>query len=458
MQEAVDQPSREDEIKLRLALRAAQIGIWDWSLDTDEMVFSARARAIFGFTTEQPVTLEALRRTTHPDDRPYAADLARRALDPNVRERAPYEYRILKADTGEVRWILAHGEAVFAESEAGLRAIRYIGTVQDITERKKVEQALRDSESRQRLAIDAARMAVWELHVPTDQITTSPELNRMFGLPDDARPTIAELRACYGPGERENLQRAAMSALERGERHFEAEFRCRRPDGNLHWLLLRAEVIMAADGSFERVVGVLMDIDERKRSEERQMLLLRELNHRVKNSLSVVQSLATQTFRDGSATPGALSAFRDRLQALAKANDVLLDKNWASFSLTALVNQIVEPYRDPYNRFRLEGDDIDLPPRTNVPVALILHELCTNAAKYGALSVEDGYVRIEWRQVPKGTEITWSEHGGPEVQLPLAQGFGTRLISAILGIEVGEVQFDPDPSGIRCRLLVTGKA
>ena len=123
-----------------------------------------------------------------------------------------------------------------------------------------------------------------------------------------------------------------------------------------------------------------------------------------------------------------------------------------------MVNQIVEPYRDPYNRFRLEGDDVDLPPRTNVPVALILHELCTNAAKYGALSVEDGYVRIEWRQVPKGTEITWSEHGGPEVQLPLAQGFGTRLISAILGIEVGEVQFDPDPSGIRCRLLVTGKA
>ena len=454
MPRSVDQRRRENDIKLRLALRAGHIGVWDWSLETGEMQYSARARAICGFPPDAPVTFEMARQVTHPEDYPRTSAMAKRALDPAIREKTPYEYRIIRADDGQTRWVIAHGEALFADTETGQVATRYIGTIQDITERKLAEQALRESELRQRLAIEAARMAVWEFDIATETITTSPDLNRMFGLPPDRKPTIADIRACYGPGEREKVQAAAQAALAAGETRFEAEFRCRRPDGNLYWLLLRAEMLKGPDGSFERVIGVLMDIDASKRSADRQMLLLRELNHRVKNSLSVVQSLATQSFRQGGADPEALTAFRSRLQALAKANDVLLQDEWNSFPLTHLVDRIIAPYRDPEERFELSGEDIHLPPRLNVPLALILHELCTNAAKYGALSVETGRVRIAWRRVGEDVELEWEEIGGPAFHPEIEFGFGTSLISRILAVEIGHVELEPRPAGMYCRMLL----
>jgi len=448
---------RKDDLKFRLALRAAQIGIWDLTLDTGEMEYSAKARAIYGFHPDVPITIDMVRAATHPADLPSNTAQAQRALDPQVKERAPFEYRILRADTGALRWVVVHGEPIFATTPDGPVAVRYVGTVQDITERKEVEQALRDSELRQRLAIDAARMAVWEFDAATGRLTASAELNRMFGMPADAHPTIDDLRAAYGPGEREKVQEAAQAALERGDKHFEAEFRCRRPDGNLYWLMLRAEVMFAPDGSFERVIGVLMDIDDSKRSQERQTLLLRELNHRVKNSLSVVQSLATQSFRKGNASPAALTAFRDRLSALARANDVLFHQEWTAFSLAELVQDIIDPYDDGDGRFDLEGADITLPPRLNVPLALTLHELCTNAAKYGALSAGDGQVRIEWTANADGLELTWIERGGPAVATPIEPGFGARLISNILAVELGRVELDPQPEGMRCRMFIAGR-
>ena len=214
-------------------------------------------------------------------------------------------------------------------------------------------------------------------------------------------------------------------------------------------------MLPAPDGSYERVIGVLMDIDASKRSNERQLLLLRELNHRVKNSLSVVQSLATQSFRNGGADPAALATFRERVQALAKANDVLVQQNWNSFRLTELIDEIVAPYRDPFERFELSGEEVDLPPRLNVPLALTLHELCTNAAKFGALSSEKGFVRIVWRRVAEGLEIVWEEIGGPAPDPAMVLGFGTKLISSILAVEIGRVDLEPRPDGMCCRMLLT---
>ncbi len=152
---------------------------------------------------------------------------------------------------------------------------------------------------------------------------------------------------------------------------------------------------------------------------------------------------------------GDLAIFRERLQALAKANDVLLHDDWNSFNLIELVSQIIAPYRDPHERFELTGSDIDLQPRLNVPLALILHELCTNAAKYGALSSEDGVVRVAWRRVHDGLEIVWEEIGGPTPDPAMVQGFGMRLISRILAVEIGSVELEPLRDGMRCRMLLT---
>jgi PAS domain S-box-containing protein len=450
----IDRPLRESNLKLRLALRAAQIGIWDWALDTGEMQYSPRARTIYGFSPDEPITYEMVRDATHPEDLPYTSALARKALDPKIKAREPYEYRIIRADTGETRWVLAHGEAIFARANGAQKAVRYVGTIQDISERKAAEQALRDGELRQRLAIDAARLAIWELDVATEKVTASPELNRLFGLAPDAEPTIDDLRRLYLPGERERVQAAGQQALAEGRTRFESEFRIRWADGSIHWLLMRAEMLLHPDGSPARVIGVLADIDARKRQEEQQLLFLRELNHRVKNTLSVVQSIAMQTFRDGRAQTSALTAFRERLYALSKANEVLLSQDWRAFSLRNLVEQIVEPYQGAPDRIVVSGEDVSLPPRMNVPLALVLHELCTNAAKYGSLAAENGRVEIIWKRTDAGIDFLWNEKGGRPVASPFSKGFGTRLIADVLAVELGTVEFEPHPEGVRCRILM----
>ena len=202
MRRPTDNRLEESGLKLRLALRAANLGVWDWTLETNEMNYSPRAREIYGFTPDETVTFAKVRDATHPEDLPRTSALAKLALNPSIRSREPYEFRIVRADTGEERWILAHGEAIFEEVEGVTRATRYLGTIEDITRRKATELALQESERRQRLALEAARMAVWELDLATDSLTSSAELNRIYGLPADCRPTLEDLRALYVPGER----------------------------------------------------------------------------------------------------------------------------------------------------------------------------------------------------------------------------------------------------------------
>ncbi|MBZ9673106.1 PAS domain-containing protein [Mesorhizobium sp. ESP7-2] len=444
---------REDNLKLRLALRAAPIGIWDWNLETNEMNYSPRARAISGFSPDEPITLEKVRAVTHPEDLPRTWKLAGMALDPAIRNTDPYEYRIVRADTGEVRWALAHGEAVFQRVSDTVKAVRFLGTIQDITGRKLAENALREAELRQRLAIDAARMAVWELDVPTDRLNVSPELNRMFGLAADSCPSVAELRMLLAPGDLERIMEIRAEAAMGTDPHFEAEFRCRFPDGSLRWRLLRAEIKTSPTGEPKRIIGVLMDIDERKRADEQKHLLLREVHHRVKNSLAVIQALATQTFGRGAADPDALKSFLGRLAALAKATDLTVAQQGQPFGLMELIGSVTEPFWSP-NRFELQGDAVRLPARLNVPLALVLNELCSNAAKFGALSNPNGTVGIRWEITPTGLELHWRERGGPPVPPRLEHGFGLRLILDVLPVEFGSAQIDPRPSGISCRIVV----
>ena len=352
------------DAKLELALRAANIGIWDWDLQTNKFDYSERARSIFGFEPTGEITYEMVRAVTHPDDFPHTSAQAKRAIDPALREDLPYEYRIFRADTGELRWVRAEGNAVFETGSATTKAIRYIGCIQDITDTKRAAAALEDSERRQRLAIEAAGMAVWEIDLRTNMLANSPDLKRLFGFGAEEQPTLEDFRTCYVPGEQGKTREAAIAALGQGESHFEAEFRINRKDGEERWLMLRAEILLSGGGEPQRVVGVVMDVDERKRNAERQVLLMRELNHRVKNSLSVVQSIAGQTFRQGIDISAGLEAFRSRLRALADANDILVQSEWTSFDLETLIDKVTSPYRtrgpDP---FTITGSHILIPPR-----------------------------------------------------------------------------------------------
>ncbi|HVG49887.1 MAG TPA: PAS domain S-box protein [Rubellimicrobium sp.] len=255
-----------ERARLKLATEAAEIGIWDWELGTGVMTYSDLARSISGLPAEGEITIEDVRRTVHPDDYPHTWAQARRALDPAVRDRTPYEYRIVLPDHS-VRWVLARGEAVFEASPEGPRAVRYLGTLQDITARHDLEEAEKSGAQRLRLALEAGQMAVWDLDVATNTVSGSPQLYRLLGFPE-GQPIDAEAaNVRYAPGERERVSAEGQAAFARGETSNDAEFRYIHPDHGIRWLRLRYDILVDPDGTPQRVIGVMSDETERKQAE-----------------------------------------------------------------------------------------------------------------------------------------------------------------------------------------------
>ncbi len=198
------------------------------------------------------------------------------------------------------------------------------------------------------------------------------------------------------------------------------------------------------------VVG--RDITERKRAEERQRLLVNELNHRVKNTLAVVQSIAQQTLRGDQTAAAAREALEGRLAALSAAHDVLTQESWSSASLHEIAAKAVRPFCDA-SRCTITGPDIRLNPRTAVAVALAIHELATNAAKYGALSSQAGRVLIDWSVACERFAFVWREVGGPRVAPPTRRGFGSRMIERGIAAELGgRAELDYAEDGLVFRL------
>jgi two-component sensor histidine kinase len=214
--------------------------------------------------------------------------------------------------------------------------------------------------------------------------------------------------------------------------------------------------ILGHDGSVDKLLSVSRDITETKQMEEHQRLLINELNHRVKNTLATVQSIATQTLRNAATLEKAQAAFEARLLALSRAHNVLTRENWDGAHLREIVAEAVAPYSNQReDRLHLSGPDIRLSPRMALALAMALQELATNAVKYGALSNEVGEIRIRWTldrtQEPPRLHLTWEESGGPPVQVPKRRGFGTRLIERSLALDLeGDVRIEFAPSGVIC--------
>jgi PAS domain S-box-containing protein len=435
--------------RLRIATRAAHIGIWEWNLTTGAMLYSPIAREICGFSADEPIDIGKVRAATHPQDLPRTSGMAERALNPAFRENEVYRYRLIRADTGAVRWVEAYGEAEFGEIGGKPAAIRYVGTIQDITDHKLAEDALAASEARLRLAIEAAEMAVWELDTVAGTITSSAELNGLFGLPPDFRMTVADWRARYAPGEAERVQREWQELQAGGESRIQTEFRVVWPDGTEKWLLVRAQLLPDAS---HRAIGVMLDITERKRAEERMRTVAAELRHRVKNSLAVIGSIAARTLRNPDDPVRAFDDFQARLQAIGAATDLTLSTANEAARTTRLVEAVIAPYRTAHqDQFRITGTDATLDGKVATSLAMGIHELCTNAIKYGALSVAGGEVIITIANGEDGLiRLEWTERGGPTVTPPQKPGFGTRLLTQGLFSPPSGVTIDYHPSGVRC--------
>lgn len=448
---------KASEDRLELATAAASVGVWEWRLQTNEMIYSPEARAICGFPAEGPLNFDMVAEVTHPDDFPRTSAQAQRALDPAVRDETPYEYR-LKLPDGTVRWVTANGKAIFETVDGQEVAIRYVGTIQDITARKAAEAERDEQAARLRLAIDAGRMAVWQIGGRRG-VTPNPELNRILGFPDDARPSLDEINALYLPGEAERVREVALAALARSERHFEVEYQVRRPDGEVRWLMARAELLMDEQGQSRSAIGVVMDVTERKSAEEVMRLLAREVDHRANNLLTVV--LGTVQLSQAE-TPEALrEVLTGRIAALGRAHQLLSEARWEGADLRRLVEEELLAFSlGEAARVSLSGPDVALSPPAAQALAMALHELATNAAKYGSLSKPEGRVSVSWTRNGQGPlALRWEESGGPRVAKPSRRGLGTAMLArALAGPLGGSSRLDWRAEGLVCELELPGQA
>ncbi|MET0935361.1 MAG: HWE histidine kinase domain-containing protein, partial [Luteibacter sp.] len=267
-------------------------------------------------------------------------------------------------------------------------------------------------------------------------------------LRDDVGNGWAE---CVHPEDLDDCMATFLGAF--GAREpFAMEYRLRRHDGEYRWIMDHGRPFYR-DGHFAGYWGSCVDVSTHREAQRAQRLLVNELNHRVKNTLAVVQAMATQSFREDRPVAESLASFEGRLQALAAAHDMLVNQAWCEVTLRGVVESTVAPHDPGGSRIVVDGPALMLCPVSAVSVAMAVHELLTNAAKYGALSTDDGQVHLGWTfDRPSGRlRMAWKERGGPAVQAPSRRGFGVRFIERSLAAQAGgsaAVLFEPD--GVRC--------
>jgi PAS domain S-box-containing protein len=328
-----------------------------------------------------------------------------------------------------------------------------------LDETRRGLSALRESEARFRHMADSAPALIWMTDETAEVSFVNMHFDHLFGIPAADLANSGWHRIVH-PDDLEAFSGAFSDAFA-ARQTFRTEMRVIDRHGATRWL--RCEGVPRLDdaGRFLGYTGCNVDITDAKLAEEHLLLLIHELNHRVKNTLATVQSIASQSLRglDGPAADAARAAFEARLLALARVHDVLTRESWEGAELGTVVADAIRPLdaSEPgRSRFDVEGPPLRLPPRVALSIAMALHELGTNAVKYGALSNESGRVAIAW-SVARGPEtrltLRWSESGGPPVAKPTRTGFGSRLIERGLARELaGEVQLAYEPGGVVCTI------
>ena len=313
---------------------------------------------------------------------------------------------------------------------------------------------LRESEQRRSLALAAGGMGSWDYDLLTDHLLWDEGQHYIFGVdPAGFTATPETILALVHPEDREPLQHATARAVETGQA-YEAEFRIIRPDGQVRWCISGSAPTLDAAGRVVLVSGVTLDITERKDIADRQAIMAREVDHRAKNILAVVQAILRLTRAE--TTKEFIAAMDGRISALSRAHSLLSQAHWKAVDLGRLVDEELAPYQaSKTERIAIAGPTVLLQAATAQSLALAMHELATNAAKHGALSVPQGRVTLSWQLEPETLVLRWIETDGPPASPPARQGFGATIINAGIASQLsGCTTFDWHPEGLRCTLLV----
>jgi PAS domain S-box-containing protein len=313
---------------------------------------------------------------------------------------------------------------------------------------------LHDSEDRQNLALAAGKMGSWDWDLVKGRCVWDEGQKQIFGVdPASFDVVFPNVRKLVDRGDWKMLCRLLKRARQDGE-VSQVEFRVRRPDGGLRWCLGRAVAVRDAGGRISRISGVTMDITERKDAEDRQSLLAREVDHRTKNVLAVVHAIVSLTRAEDIKQFSA--AVEGRVQALARAHSLLSESRWCGAKIADLIQGELACYRTPnLERIRISGKSLSLHPSAVQALALAVHELASNAAKHGALSVPSGSVEVTWESRDDQLELRWIERGGPPSEPKTQLGFGMRVIKASVETQLsGTVEFDWGYDGLQCAICV----
>ena len=347
------------------------------------------------------------------------------------------------------------------------RKTRQLETLNQELERRVAERTaelessaarLRNSEQRRSVALAAGQMGSWDWDIENGECLWDAGQHRIFGVePGKFELTFPNIRPLIHP---EDLQRIEGLIAEgiADKPTFQTEARIIRPNGELRWCICAAAMTRSEEGRVIRVSGVTVDITDRKEAEERQTLLAREVDHRARNALAVVQSIVRLT--RAKTTQLYASTVEGRIRALAQAHNLISQSRWQGADLGSLVEEELNPYRSTDgDKIVAQGPAVSLRPVMAQTLALALHELATNAAKYGALSTAAGRVRLIWELQPDNLVLNWTETGGPQTKAPSSQGFGTQIINASIRSQLGgQVSFDWSPAGLTCTLSVPYRA
>ncbi|WP_170151562.1 sensor histidine kinase [Microvirga subterranea] len=418
--------------------------VWSARPDGYHDYFNGRWHEFTGLTLDECLG-DGWTDTLHPEERAEVLELWRVALETGE----PYEgeHRLRRGD-GDYVWMLSRGIPI---RDVSGQITRWFGTSTNIDAQKKAEKALRCLEEQYRLALEAARLGTWTIDLGSSTISWDDGARALVGMTPDGLHSMSldEALERVHPDDRQMLQdRLNAVASPNSDGRYEVEYRVVLSDGSTRWLRSNGRVHLAGEEASrrpEKISGVIGDITEQRAAEDARQLLTRELTHRVKNLFAIANGMVSMTARTAKDPKEMANALRGRLSALARAHELVQPvpmgghHGGTEVELKKLIEAVLEPYRQTDStRVSVEGPDVRVGSNTTTSLALVLHELATNAAKYGCLSGAGGQLLIEWRIADDDVDLSWTETGGPPVASePSFEGFGSQLAQRSISGQLG---------------------